>query len=181
MSGTKSRASVRSSLSRHQWCRAREATGPSVWSIVLRTDGLMSLVTQSHSSLTTDNIALHETIINISLLKSTIDMSNSNQRPLPIPPYPGVIPYRVDARDQDDQDQTETSPRLLGIEHRPVSVGSFGPPSTQTVPGLASHHLSEEQVRDKFYAYWNRQKVNYLSNVRPRPWLAGAFSVAIAT
>ena len=99
-------------------------------------------------------------------------MSNSNQRPLPIPPYPGVIPYRVDARDQDDQEQTETSPRLLGIEHRPVSVGSFGPPSTQTVPGLASQDLSEEQVRDKFYAYWNRQKVNYKSNVRP--WLAGA-------
>ena len=52
-----------------------------------------------------------------------------------------------------------TSPRLLGIEHRPVSVGSFGPPSTGTVPGLAAQTLSEEEVRDKFYAYWTRQKV----------------------
>ena len=55
-----------------------------------------------------------------------------------------------------------SSPRLLGIEHRPVSVGSFGPPSTQTVPGLAAGTLSEEQVRDKFYAYWTRQKVRGL-------------------
>lgn len=83
----------------------------------------------------------------------------SNQRPLPIPPYPGVIPYRVDQRSQEDEEQEETSsPRLLGIEHRPVSVGSFGPPSNQTVPGL-NNDLSEEQVRDKFYAYWQRQKV----------------------
>ena len=86
----------------------------------------------------------------------------SNQRPLPIPPYPGVIPYRVDHKEEDDQDQSQTSPRLLGIEQRPVSVGSFGPPSNQTVPGLSSQNLnlSEEQVRDKFYAYWRRQKVS---------------------
>ena len=85
---------------------------------------------------------------------------NHNQRPLPIAPYPGVIPYRVDARDNDnDDDQGETSsPKLLGIEHRPVSVGSFGPPSNQTVPGL-NMEVTEERVREKFYSYWNRQKV----------------------
>ena len=81
-------------------------------------------------------------------------------RPLPIPPYPGVIPYTVDQGGDTTNNQAEhTSPRLLGIEHRPVSVGSFGPPSTQTVPGLSAQTLSEEQVRDKFYAYWTRQKV----------------------
>lgn len=82
-------------------------------------------------------------------------------RPLPIPPYPGVIPYTVDQAGDNTNNQAEhTSPRLLGIEHRPVSVGSFGPPSTQTVPGLSAQTLSEEQVRDKFYAYWTRQKVS---------------------
>ena len=82
----------------------------------------------------------------------------SNQRPLPIPPYPGVIPYTME--DRGEAGAQDSSPRLLGIEQRPVSVGSFGPPSTQTVPGLASSgELSEEQLRDKFYAYWNRQKV----------------------
>ena len=81
-------------------------------------------------------------------------------RPLPIPPYPGVIPYTVDQTGDHNNTQAElTSPRLLGIEHRPVSVGSFGPPSTGTVPGLAAQTLSEEEVRDKFYAYWTRQKV----------------------
>ena len=84
-------------------------------------------------------------------------------RPLPIPPYPGVIPYTVDQPEESQNtsggEQLLTSPRLLGIEHRPVSVGSFGPPSNQTVPGLAAGTLSEEQVRDKFYAYWTRQKV----------------------
>ena len=89
-------------------------------------------------------------------------------RPLPIPPYPGVIPYTVDGEQGGESHNTSgggdhhnTSPRLLGIEHRPVSVGSFGPPSTGTVPGLAGGRgaLSEEQVRDKFYAYWTRQKV----------------------
>ena len=89
----------------------------------------------------------------------------SGQRPLPIPPYPGVIPYTVDRRDKEDgaggqSGGRDSSPRLLAMEQRPVSVGSFGPPSTQTVPGLASSgELSEEQLRDKFYAYWNRQKV----------------------
>jgi len=88
----------------------------------------------------------------------------SNQRPLPIPPvYPGIIPYRIDNdnKHQEDADQEDTSsPRLLGVEHRPVSVGSFGPPSTQTVPGLPrqSRDLSDEQVRDKFFAYWQKQK-----------------------
>ena len=82
-------------------------------------------------------------------------------RPLPIPPYPGVIPYTVDQTGDHNNTQAElTSPRLLGIEHRPVSVGSFGPPSTGTVPGLAAQTLSEEEVRDKFYAYWTRQKVS---------------------
>ena len=57
------------------------------------------------------------------------------------------------------------SPRLLGIEQRPVSVGSFGPPSLQTVPGLVEQELSEEQVRDKFYQYWERQKVRHASVV----------------
>ena len=91
----------------------------------------------------------------------------SGQRPLPIPPYPGVIPYTVDRRDKEDgaggqSGGRDSSPRLLAMEQRPVSVGSFGPPSTQTVPGLASSgELSEEQLRDKFYAYWNRQKVTY--------------------
>ena len=86
-------------------------------------------------------------------------------RPLPIPPYPGVIPYTVDGEQGGESHNTSggeqlSSPRLLGIEHRPVSVGSFGPPSTGTVPGLAGGTaLSEEQVRDKFYAYWTRQKV----------------------
>ena len=75
-----------------------------------------------------------------------------------------MIPYTVDQEEQQEPHNTSggdqlTSPRLLGIEHRPVSVGSFGPPSTQTVPGLAAGTLSEEQVRDKFYAYWTRQKV----------------------
>ena len=90
----------------------------------------------------------------------------SGQRPLPIPPYPGVIPYTVDRREAEAgaQGGQDSSPRLLGIEQRPVSVGSFGPPSTQTVPGLASSgELSEEQLRDKFYAYWNRQKVTTVS------------------
>ena len=27
------------------------------------------------------------------------------------------------------------------------------------VPGLAAQTLSDEEVRDKFYAYWTRQKV----------------------
>ena len=57
------------------------------------------------------------------------------------------------------------SPRLLGIEQRPVSVGSFGPPSLQTVPGLVEQELSEEQVRDKFYQYWERQKVRHAPTV----------------
>ena len=78
-----------------------------------------------------------------------------------------MIPYTVDQEEQQEPHNTSggdqlTSPRLLGIEHRPVSVGSFGPPSTQTVPGLAAGTLSEEQVRDKFYAYWTRQKVRFL-------------------
>ena len=91
-------------------------------------------------------------------------------RPLPIPPYPGVIPYTVDQAEESQNtsggEQLLTSPRLLGIEHRPVSVGSFGPPSNQTVPGLAAGTLSEEQVRDKFYAYWTRQKVRALIGLR---------------
>ena len=88
-------------------------------------------------------------------------------RPLPIPPYPGVIPYTVDQAGEASKgssggsEELSSSPRLLGIEHRPVSVGSFGPPSTGTVPGLRTGTLSEEQVRDKFYAYWTRQKVSY--------------------
>ena len=88
-------------------------------------------------------------------------------RPLPIPPYPGVIPYTVDQAGEASKgssggpEELGSSPRLLGIEHRPVSVGSFGPPSTGTVPGLRTGTLSEEQVRDKFYAYWTRQKVSY--------------------
>ena len=88
----------------------------------------------------------------------------SGQRPLPIPPYPGVIPYTVDRREAEDgAGGQNSSPRLLGMEQRPVSVGSFGPPSTQTVPGLATPgELSEEQLKDKFYAYWNRQKVTTL-------------------
>lgn len=86
-------------------------------------------------------------------------------RPLPIPPvYPGVIPYRIDTRDTAEDTDTEaaeagaadTHPRLLAVQHRPVSVGSFGPPSTQTVAG--AQPVTEEMVRDKFYAYWNRQK-----------------------
>ena len=84
----------------------------------------------------------------------------SNQRPLPIPPYPGVIPYTME--DRGEAGAQDSSPRLLGIEHRPVSVGSFGPPSSGTVPGLAANKdLSEEQLRDKFYAYWNKQKVTF--------------------
>ena len=84
-----------------------------------------------------------------------------------------MIPYTVDGEEQQEAHNTSggdhqlTSPRLLGIEHRPVSVGSFGPPSTQTVPGLAEQGtLSEEQVRDKFYAYWTRQKVRALIGLR---------------
>ena len=84
-----------------------------------------------------------------------------------------MIPYTVDGDQGGEPHNTSggeqlTSPRLLGIEHRPVSVGSFGPPSTGTVPGLAGGRgaLSEEQVRDKFYAYWTRQKVRALIGLR---------------
>ena len=64
----------------------------------------------------------------------------SNQRPLPIPPYPGVIPYTME--DRGEAGTQDSSPRLLGIEHRPVSVGSFGPPSSGTVPGVAGNTIS---------------------------------------
>ena len=82
-------------------------------------------------------------------------LTMSSQRPLPVPPYPGIIPYHV------DQDQQHHQPaHLLTMEHSPASVGSFGPSSCQTVPGLAAQQdLSEEQVRDKFYKYWERHKV----------------------
>ena len=97
-------------------------------------------------------------------------------RPLPIPPYPGVIPYTVDQAGEASKgssggpEELGSSPRLLGIEHRPVSVGSFGPPSTGTVPGLRTGTLSEEQVRDKFYAYWTRQKVSPTTSTAER-WM----------
>ena len=97
-------------------------------------------------------VSLHQSVISPPFLS----------RPLPIPPYPGVIPYTVDQAGEPSSSSAGeqlASPRLLGIEHRPVSVGSFGPPSTGTVPGLTAGTLSEEQVRDKFYAYWIRQKV----------------------
>ena len=34
------------------------------------------------------------------------------------------------------------------MQHRPVSVGSFGPPSTQTVAGAGTRPVTEEMVRD---------------------------------
>ena len=84
-----------------------------------------------------------------------------SQRPLPVPPYPGIIPYNVDSPEDEDVPPNENSPRLLGIGQRPVSVGSFGPLSFQTLPGLpAQQNWSEEQARDKFYHYWEKQQVS---------------------
>ena len=81
-----------------------------------------------------------------------------SQRPLPVPPYPGIIPYHVDST---DHLEPHHPPQLLGMEQRPISVGSFGPSSCQTVPGAAAqHNLSEEQVRHKFYEYWQKQQVS---------------------
>ena len=78
-----------------------------------------------------------------------------SRRPLPVPPYPGIIPYQIDSPKNEDVSPNENSPRLLTVEQRPISVGSFGPSSFQTVPGLAAqHNFSEEQARDKFYQYW---------------------------
>ena len=82
----------------------------------------------------------------------------TSQRPLPVPPHPGTIPYHVDSPDHQDPHHP---PQLLGMEQRPISVGSFGPSSCQTVPGeAAQHNLSEEQVWIKFYQYWQKQQVN---------------------
>ena len=80
-----------------------------------------------------------------------------SKRPLPVPPYPGIIPYHVDSPDHIQPHHNP--PQLLGMEQRPISVGSFGPSSCQTLPGVAEHSLSEEQVRDKFYKYWQKQQV----------------------
>ena len=70
-----------------------------------------------------------------------------SRRPLPLPPYPGVIPYQVDASADEDVKPDENSPRLLGIEQRPVS--SFGLPA----------QASLTQARDTFYQNWQKQQV----------------------
>ena len=70
-----------------------------------------------------------------------------SRRPLPLPPYPGVIPYQVDASEDEDVEPDENSPRLLGIEQRPVS--SFGLPA----------QASLTQARDTFYQNWQKQQV----------------------
>jgi len=86
-----------------------------------------------------------------------------SRRPLPVPPYPGIIPYQIDSPKNEDVSPNENSPRLLTVEQRPISVGSFGPSSFQTVPGLAAqHNFSEEQARDKFYQYWQKHKARHV-------------------
>ena len=75
-----------------------------------------------------------------------------SRRPLPLPPYPGVIPYQVDASEDEDVEPEENSPRLLGIEQRPVS--SFGLPA----------QASLTQARDTFYENWQKQHVGIVNN-----------------
>ena len=70
-----------------------------------------------------------------------------SRRPLPLPPYPGIIPYRVDSPEDEDAEPDENSPRLLGIENRPVS--SFGLPAQRGVT----------EAREKFYQNWQKQQV----------------------
>merc|ERR1711892_1100809 len=69
-----------------------------------------------------------------------------SRRPLPLPPYPGIIPYRVDSPEDEDAEPDENSPRLLGIENRPVS--SFGLPAQRGVT----------EAREKFYQNWQKQQ-----------------------
>ena len=40
------------------------------------------------------------------------------EKRLPLPPYPGIIPYKVDSPEDEDVEPDENSPRLLGIEQR---------------------------------------------------------------
>ena len=76
-----------------------------------------------------------------------------SRRPLPLPPYPGVIPYQVDASEDEDVEPDENSPRLLGIEQRPVS--SFGLPA----------QASLTQARDTFYQNWQKQQVGIVYTI----------------
>ena len=70
-----------------------------------------------------------------------------SRRPLPIPPYPGIIPYTVDSPQEEDAVLDENSPRLLGMEERPIS--SFGLPAQSSLT----------EARDKFYQNWQKQQV----------------------
>ena len=81
-----------------------------------------------------------------------------SQRPLPVPPYPGVLPYRMDSS---DDIQVAPTPHQLTVDHGPVSVGSFGPSSGLTLPGGGGGQvdMTDEQVRDKYYRYWEKQQV----------------------
>ena len=73
----------------------------------------------------------------------------ASRRPLPVPPYPGIIPYCVDIQDEDDDTPPdETSPRLIGIEQRPVS--SFELPAQPYVA----------EATNKFYQTWQKHEVS---------------------
>ena len=80
-----------------------------------------------------------------------------SKRPLPVPPYPGIIHYHKDSPEH--VLPHNNPPQLLAMEQRPISVSSFGPSSCQTLQGAAEQSLTEEQVRDKFYKYWQKQQV----------------------
>jgi len=70
----------------------------------------------------------------------------ASRRPLPVPPYPGIIPYCVDIQEEDDTPPDETSPRLIGIEQRPAS--SFELPAQPYVA----------DATNKFYQNWQKHE-----------------------
>ena len=87
-----------------------------------------------------------------------------SRRPLPVPPYPGIIPYTVDNPREDDDHKEENSPTLLVMEQRPIS--SFGFPPQSSITELRGQNWQKQQV----CVYWHERAVFQSVSVRAVNW-----------